>query len=242
MAVLNFPIPTQLKNVLSPTDSADAATKAYVDAALTGGSAIASAGGSNTQVQYNANGALGANSNFTFNSATSVLTVTGNIIASNANLGNAVTSNYFIGSGSLLTGVSASSAATVTSNAQPNITSVGALANLSVTGTTNLGNIANITITGGSNGQVITTNGSGVLSFTTPATPTLSATVDEFTGDGSNTSFTLSSTPINKNFTFVVLQGIMQPKSSYSVTGTTLTFSAAPPNTALIEVTTMGMS
>lgn len=41
--------------------------------------------------------------------------------------------------------------------------------NLSVTGTSNLGPIGNITITGGSNGQAITTDGNGVLSFTTIA-------------------------------------------------------------------------
>lgn len=37
--------------------------------------------------------------------------------------------------------------------------------NLTVTANTNLGNVGNITITGGSNGQVLTTDGSGVLSF-----------------------------------------------------------------------------
>jgi hypothetical protein len=105
-----------------------------------------------------------------------------------------------------------------------------------------LGNIANITITGGSNGQVITTDGNGVLSFKTPPSPNLSATVDEFTGNGVQTAFTLSSTPAGKNYTFAVVQGIMQPKSSYSVTGAVLTFSTAPPDTALIEVTTMGLS
>ena len=40
---------------------------------------------------------------------------------------------------------------------------------LTVTGLTNLGPVANITITGGSNGQVITTDGAGNLSFSTPS-------------------------------------------------------------------------
>ena len=106
----------------------------------------------------------------------------------------------------------------------------------------NLGNIANITITGGSSGQVITTNGSGVLSFSTPAVPTLSSAVDEFTGTGTQTQFVLSATPTNKNFTFAVIQGIMQPKSSYTLAGAILTFSSPPPNTAFIEVTTLGLS
>ena len=42
-----------------------------------------------------------------------------------------ITGNYFVGNGSQLTGVAAS---TVTSNAQPNITSVGVLSSLSVSG------------------------------------------------------------------------------------------------------------
>lgn len=46
------------------------------------------ASGSNTQVQYNNNGLLGASSAFTFNSATNLLTVTKLQVGSNANLGN----------------------------------------------------------------------------------------------------------------------------------------------------------
>lgn len=326
MAALTFPSPTQLKNISAPTDNTDAATKVYVDTALSSGSAVSSAAGSNNYIQYNSNGVLGANSNFTFDSTTSLLTVTGDsvitgnlsvggnvqyvnvtnlyvkdglieqgglannaalssndgrdrgtllhyytttavdafmgwqtansefVFASNASasnnlvtvntLGN-VRAGYFIGNGSALTGVSATSsntAGTVTTNAQPNITSVGTLANLTVSGPVNLGAIGNITITGGSNGQVITTNGSGILSFKTPVIPALSATVDEFTGDGLQTDFTLSVTPTGKNYTFAVVQGIMQPKSSYSVSGAVLSFSTAPPNTALVEVTTMGVS
>jgi hypothetical protein len=44
-----------------------------------------------------------------------------------------------------------------------------AAASLAVTGTTNLGAVGNVTITGGSNGQVITTDGTGNLSFSTPS-------------------------------------------------------------------------
>jgi len=38
------------------------------------------------------------------------------------------------------------------------------------------------------------------------------------------------------------VHGIMQPKSSYSVTGAVLTFSSAPPDASLVEITTMGLS
>lgn len=48
-----------------------------------------------------------------------------------------------------------------------NVTGLTSLAVLTVSTTANLGAANNITITGGSNGQVLTTNGNGVLSWTT---------------------------------------------------------------------------
>ena len=65
------------------------------------------------------------------------VTITSNVTSNNANLGNAVTANYFLGNGSQLSGITASTAttaATVTTNAQPNITSTGTLSALTVTG------------------------------------------------------------------------------------------------------------
>ena len=93
--------------------------------------------------------------------------ITGNINASNANLGNLVTANFYSGNGSLLTGINGANvsnvananyanfagtafsvagsnvsgqvanalvAGTVYTNAQPNITSVGTLTNLTISG------------------------------------------------------------------------------------------------------------
>jgi hypothetical protein len=61
----------------------------------------------------------------------------------------------------------AGSAGSVSNASQPNITSVGTLTSLTVSGNTNLGPVGNVIISGGSNGQVLTTNGSNVLSWTT---------------------------------------------------------------------------
>jgi len=61
-----------------------------------------------------------------------------------------------------------------------------------------------------------------------------------FTGDGSTTSFTLSTSPTNKNFTIVSVNGTIIAKSAYSVSGTTLTFTSAPASSAVIEATTLG--
>jgi hypothetical protein len=57
-----------------------------------------------------------------------------------------------------------------------------------------------------------------------------------FTGNGSTTAYTLSALPNNENNTFVYIDGVYQNKATYSVSGTTLTFSTAPANTTAIEV------
>ena len=81
---LVFPAPAQIKNLLDPTANTDAATKQYVDSAVSGG----------------------ATTNFTANSVTAnTITVTANIVANTAstsNLGNVVIANYFTGSGNNL--------------------------------------------------------------------------------------------------------------------------------------------
>jgi hypothetical protein len=59
---------------------------------------------------------------------------------------------------------------------------------------------------------------------------------DGFTGDGSTTAFTLANSLDNENKTQVYIEGVYQHKDNYSLSGTTLTFSSAPPNTSDIEV------
>jgi hypothetical protein len=64
-----------------------------------------------------------------------------------------------------ITGNLNGSANTVSVGAQPNITSVGNLSTLRVLGVTNLGAVGNVSITGGSNGQMLKTDGNGLLSW-----------------------------------------------------------------------------
>jgi hypothetical protein len=71
-----------------------------------------------------------------------------------------VTGNYFIGNGSQLTNLIAT---TVTTNAQPNITSTGTLVSLSVTGNANVGNLSTA---GNVTGSYILGNGSQLTSVT----------------------------------------------------------------------------
>ena len=57
---------------------------------------------------------------------------------------------------------------------------------------------------------------------------TPSIEVDTFNGDGSDTTFTLSTEPANKNNLQIYIDGVYQVKNNYSTSGTTLTFATAP--------------
>lgn len=55
------------------------------------------------------------------------------------------------------------------------------------------------------------------------------AKLDVFSGNGSTTAFTLTADPVSKNNTIVTISGVVQAKATYSLSGTTLTFTTAPP-------------
>lgn len=136
-------------------------------------------GGANTQVQFNDSGSFGGDAGFTYDKNTNILTVdnitvnnnfignvafanTASTVTSNAQpnitsvgtltsltVGNTVAASLFAGSGASLTNLPAANivgsvpqAQTVTNAAQPNITSVGTLTSLQVSGNTNTGNLS----------------------------------------------------------------------------------------------------
>ena len=79
-------------------------------------------------------------------------------------------------------------------------------------------------------------NGTAIEVVHLKAVNATSINQNSFTGDGSTTAFTLSQSIDDENKTFVFLQGVYQEKSTYSISGTTLTFSTAPQNGYTIEV------
>ena len=104
--------------------------------AQTGGGGTGSPGGSNTQVQYNDAGVFGGFAGFTFDETTSILTSPGNINSTSGifngdggGLSNVVGANVV---GTVATATAATTAGTVTSAAQPNLTSTGTLSSLTV--------------------------------------------------------------------------------------------------------------
>jgi hypothetical protein len=204
---------------------------------------------------------------FLANFGSNTISTTGNITAGNLNTTGVVSAagnvagNFILGNGFYLTGIAAGGSSisngnsNVSVSANSNVTvSVGGTSNvatftttgltitsnLAVSGESNLGSVGNVIITGGSNGYVLQTDGAGNLSWSVPSV--LSVTVDDFTGNGVQTNFTLSTTPVNEDFTIVSLAGTFQPRNTYSIVGNVLTFSSAPPNTAPIEVTTFAGS
>ena len=87
----------------------------------------------------------------------------------------------------------------------------------------------------GSSGQVLSSTGSGINWINANSAASV-VYQDGFTGNGSATAFTLANSIDNENKTQVYIDGVYQHKDNYSLSGTTLTFSTAPPNTSDIEV------
>ena len=75
------------------------------------------------------------------------------------------------------------------------------------------------------------------------AEPTTAAfPFDQFNGDGSTTAFTLSYAPAGATSIIVSISGVVQNPNTYSVSGTTLTFTPAPPTgTSNIAVLYLGL-
>ena len=172
--------------------------------------------------------------------------ITGGGSGGNISGANNISANFFIGNGSQLTGVNAVTANTantanianvantVSNAAQPNITSLGTLtslvisgrvqgdlipssndaydlgavgnvwsnlyiSNIVATGTSQLGDVANVKITGGSAAQVLTTDGTGNLSWATPA----GGNVSDISNGTSNVSIPVADGPV-----FVAVGGV----------------------------------
>jgi hypothetical protein len=100
--------------------------------------------GANSEILFNKQGVIGTDSDFKYNSLLKSLTTVGKFFSQDANLGNSVESNYYLGNAYYLTNIQGSNvdgtvalatkAGTVTTAAQPNITSTGTLTTLHVSG------------------------------------------------------------------------------------------------------------
>ena len=108
--------------------------------------------------------------------STGVLSASGNVIGLNGNLGNLVLANYISG--------------TLTTAAQPNITSIGTLTSLGVTGNIIAGNLIGTLANGNSNVRIPSANGNISLSSAG------NANVLVVTGTGANVTGTLTTSGV----------------------------------------------
>lgn len=192
-------------------------------------------GGSNTQVQFNNAGEFGASANFTFDSSTNVLTVTGNIAASNANLGNVVTANYLTSSSGCVTiggatiavsgnnaGIFASLVDDINLGLVSNIIMGGSTSNVTIQG--NLVANNNISVTGNVSGNLIT----GTL--TTASQPNITSTGTlaslSITGNASSGNLTVTNTIDAVN---IKVTDLYSKRPAITITTNTL-IDSFPPN------------
>ena len=96
--------------------------------------------------------------------ASTTITAVGNVAGGNITTSGAIVATGNI-SGGNISGTYVDG--TLTTAAQPNVTSVGTLTGLTVNGLSNVGPIGNLTITGGTDGQFLKTDGAGNLTFAT---------------------------------------------------------------------------
>ncbi len=91
-------------------------------------------------------------------------------------------------------------------------------------------------------GTGVTLTDDGSNNVTIAASSSSSIAKDDFVGDGTTVAFTLSVQPFSTLFTSVYIAGVYQEKETYSITGTTLTFTTAPPNNGSVEVMSVVVS
>lgn len=143
-------------------------------------SATGNPGMSSTSSLYILSNRAGTEKSWQF-SSTGVLTTPGDVT---------VTGNISAGNASVTANLSAGNLG-VTGNITSNGTA--SLAHINVTTTANLGAVGNITITGGTTGQVLSTNGSGVLTWSTPAS-------SSFTGGNISGAVSITDTTESTNY------------------------------------------
>jgi hypothetical protein len=103
--------------------------------------------------------------------------------------------------------------------------------------------------TDGDLNQILITDGNGNLQWTNlpeggtggtggTGTSGLLVTTDAFTSNGTTTEYSLSAIPLNSKYCTVVINGLIQPTTSYSVLGSTLTLGFTPNSGDVIEIRT----
>ena len=149
------------------------------------------------------------------------------------------TLNVVAGSGIQLTTNAGTDSLTITSTATGSVTE--AFKNIAVSGQSNVvadGATDTLTLVGGTNMTITTDASNDTITFAASSGSGTTGGIDSqvFNGDGTDTTFTLTTAPSTEDNLWVFVDGVYQNKDSYSVSGTTLTMADAPDNGTKLAV------
>jgi len=210
---------------------------AIATAIISSGSGTAAAGGSNTSIQYNASSVITGDANLVYDYTGKVLSLNGDANVGNLNSNGIVTSTRFVSNVTTgtapftvtsttqvanLNSATAGTAGTVTTNAQPNITSVGTLTSLTVTGNISGANIIGNHYGAGNNlSNIQGANVSGAVAYATTAGTVTTNAQPNITSVG-----TLSAVSVTANVT----TGGIKTDNYYYANGVAISFDGAYSN------------
>jgi hypothetical protein len=186
-------------------------------------------------VKFGTATSAGSNTTYTINSVTSgsnaIIRLTGS---------DSSTDDVTIAAGSNISISETGDTITIASTATGSVTE--AFKTISVAGQSSVvadGATDTLTLAAGNNISLTTNAGTDTITIASSGgggSSQLVAQKNTFTGNGSTTAYTLTSTVADEARTQVYIDGVYQSKDTYSTSGNTLTFSTAPPNTGAIEV------
>lgn len=215
--------------------------------------------GTNTQVQFNDSGDLGASDGFTFDKASNNLTVSNTVTA-----GKVTINNYTLpvtdGQDGYVISTNGSGTLTFTPGAGSGFfrdTYIGNGSNTQYSLSRDPFNDDHIlvfvdrilqlntdyTLVGSTlTFDVAPDNGSPIDVFTvrSAAEPFRGVTRNEYTGNGTNTQFTLAANSSSAAYTLVFVDTVFQPTTEYTIANNVITFNSAPADTVGIEVVQLG--
>jgi hypothetical protein len=186
-------------------------------------------------VKFGTATSAGSNTTYTINSVTSgsnaIIRLTGS---------DSSTDDVTIAAGSNISISETGDTITIASTATGSVTE--AFKTIAVAGQSSVvadGATDTLTLAAGNNISLTTNAGTDTITIASSGgggSSQLVAQKNTFTGNGSTTAYTLTSTVADEARTQVYIDGVYQSKDTYSTSGNTLTFSTAPPNTGAIEV------
>jgi hypothetical protein len=108
----------------------------------------------------------------------------------------------------------------------------------------NVASVYSLPVTDGTNGQLLTTDGSGTITFQDAPTPPANVSISTFSGigDGSTTEYNIGFRPLSREALLITIGGVLQdPDTAYTIDqdNNTVTFTSAPSNTAPISVVSL---